>query len=120
LSIIAARSGRSGATRPKKSVEKLGYGARLDVPHNEHHAGDALLVGPALQPGGRMHEVLDGVDHNRLIRMLRKLHDALHAQQVRPVQRTHEIHEHFEGAGRNGLWRSQRKRADMGSWRLRS
>src|SRR6266566_3962267 len=68
--------GRDGA---EQGIEKLGYGPWLDVAYDEHHAGAAVAVGPAFQPDGRVHEVLDGVDHERLIRMLGKLHDALDA-----------------------------------------
>ena len=106
--------GSIGRDRAQQGIEKLGDGARLGIAHNEHHAGRVVAVGPAFQPDGRMHEVLDGMDHERLIRTLGKLHDALDPQQIRPVQRTHELHEHIEGAGRNGLRAGQRKRPDMG------
>ena len=95
--------GSIGRDRAQQGIEKLGDGARLGVAHNEHHAGRVVAVGPAFQPDSRVHEMLDSVDHERLIRMLGELHHALDPQQVRPVQRTHEVHEHLEGAGRNGL-----------------
>src|SRR5262245_28420105 len=64
----AVRSiGRDGA---QQSVEKLGYDARLDVAHNEHHAAAAVAAGPMFKPGGRVHEMLDGVNHHGVIRML--------------------------------------------------
>jgi hypothetical protein len=102
---------RRGGT--KKGVEKLRDDARLDVAHDEDHAGAAIVVGPAFQPGSRVHEVLDRVNQDRRIGVVGKLHHTLDSQQARPVQRTHQFHEHLEGADRNGLRRGKRKRPDV-------
>src|SRR5829696_9395355 len=62
--------------------EDLADGALGDVAGDEHHAALAVVaLGPGIERGRRMEDVLHAVDHHRLVGVL-DVQDALHAQQV--------------------------------------
>ena len=86
------RSRRGRAGRPggaEKGVEQRPDGLRLEVAGDEHDAGARVAIGPGRQPHRRMEDVLHAVNHQRRVRRLGELHDALEPQQVRAVQRAH-------------------------------
>ena len=43
-----------------------------------------------------MKQRLDAVQDHRPVEIVRKRHDALHAEQMRPVGRTQQVNEHFK------------------------
>ena len=59
-----------------------------------------------------MQDVLHAVDDQRPFRRLGELHDALQAQQVRAVQRAHQVDEHVERRGRDRRIGREREGAD--------
>src|SRR5258708_3042945 len=58
--------------------------ALRDSTRDEDDAAAAIIRRPTLEPGGRVKDVLDAVDHRRPLRALRNVHDALEAQQTAP------------------------------------
>jgi len=56
--------------------------ALTDSTRDEDDAAAAIIRWPTLEPGGRVKDVLDAVDHRRPIGALRNVHDALEAQQI--------------------------------------
>src|ERR1044072_5094105 len=62
--------------------EELADGALGDVAGDEHHAALAVVaLGPGVERGRGMEDVLHAVDHDRLVGVL-DVQDALHAQEV--------------------------------------
>src|SRR5262245_48260317 len=53
-----------------------------DAPRNEHDPAAAIIGRPALEPGGRMKDMLDAVNHRRPIGALYKVHNTLEAQEI--------------------------------------
>ena len=112
LSMSAARSGWSGAAGPRKASNRsLTARASMSRMMNTSRVRWSAS-GQPLERRRRMEDVLHAVDHDRLVRRLGELHDALHAQQVRPVHRAHQVEEHLEGRDRNRRVGRQREGAD--------
>src|SRR5262249_59597955 len=56
--------------------------ALRDATRDEDDAAIAIIRRPALEPGGRVKDVLNAVDHRRPAGALRNVHDALEAQEI--------------------------------------
>src|SRR5262249_13629979 len=56
--------------------------ARGDPTRDENDAAAAVIRRPTLEPGGRVKDMLDAVDHRRPVRALCNVHDALQAQEI--------------------------------------
>ena len=100
-----------GAT-PRKALNSSSIVALRDLVDDEHQPRAVVVVRPGRERRRRMEYVLHAVDHHRLLRRLGELHDALHAQQIRPVHRAHQIEEHLEGRVRDRLVGREREGAD--------
>ena len=53
-----------------------------DAPRNEQDSATAIIGRPALEPGWRMKDMLNTVDHRRPIGALYKVHNTLEAQEI--------------------------------------
>src|SRR5262245_51944287 len=86
-SLIVYQSGASppcvhvGHLRPDR-VKQHFDPTLWDAPRNEHDPAAAIIGRPALEPGRRMKDMLDTVDHRRPIGALYKIHNTLEAQEI--------------------------------------
>src|SRR4051812_35153921 len=64
--------------------QHLGPTLRNTAPDKNDPAA-AIIGRPALQPGGRVKDMLDAVNHRWPVRALRNIHDALEAQEIGPA-----------------------------------
>ena len=86
----AATSGFPGQLRRNRRVshfradrfEQRFDPALRDSTRDEDDAAAAIIRRPTLEPGGRVKDVLDAVDHRRPVGALRNVHDALEPQQI--------------------------------------
>jgi hypothetical protein len=56
--------------------------ALRDSTRDEDDAAATIIRRPTLEPGGRVKDMLDAVDHRRPVRALRNVYDALQAQEI--------------------------------------
>ena len=113
LSVRAARSGRSTAAAPRKASNSSRDGALGQVAGDEHQPGAVVVVRPALEPRGRVEDVLHAVHHHRRVRHFGELHDALDAQQLGAMGRAQQFEEHLQRAGGDRGIGGEHEGADM-------
>ena len=65
-----------------QSLEQRLDPSSRDVAHDENEAAAAVLGRPAIEPGGRMEDVLHAVDHGGPVGALGDVDDALQAQEI--------------------------------------
>ncbi len=72
-----------------------------------------VLIRPAFQGRGRVEDVLDAMDHDRTVRILGYLNDALDPEQFRPVGGAQQVEKHFQRGGGDRPIGRQGKGADL-------
>ena len=56
--------------------------ALRNVPDNENNPAASVIGRPAIEPGGRVKDMLDAVDHRRSVGAFGNVHDALETEQI--------------------------------------
>lgn len=77
--------GLVGCGAVEEGVEQAPYLLRIEIAGDDDDAAALVGVGPGVEVARRVHDVLDAVDHQRFVRRLGELHDALDAQELRAM-----------------------------------
>ena len=107
----AIRAVRGGDA--EKGLEQVPYRAFRQVAGDEDQPGSVVVIGPAVEPRGRVEDVLNAMHNDRRIRHFGQLHDALDAQELGAMRRAQQLKEHFQRAGGDRFVAGQDKRPDM-------